>query len=52
MVDGINILLFGGLVFFIRILVDTLSRVKEGIGDTSSILDLFGTLVSYLGSIV
>ena len=37
MVDGLNTLLLHGLVFFMSILVETLSSVEEGVGDTSSI---------------
>ena len=37
MVDGLNTLLLSGLGVFMRLLVDTLSSVEEGVGDTSSI---------------
>ena len=37
MVDELNTLMLGGLVFFMSILVETLSSVKEGLGDTSLI---------------
>ena len=37
MVDGLDTLILGGLGVFMRIFVETLSSVDEGVGDTSSI---------------
>ena len=50
MVDGLNNLLLCGLGIIMSNLVETLSSVEEGVGYTSSIGDLFGTLGSSLVS--